>query len=96
MAHGPATEWKKEKSQGFKTRLGLILFGVYCVLYFIFIFIAVLSPKSLGMDVGKLNLAITYGMALIVVAIILALVYNYACSRREQLDAVEEKEEKNR
>jgi uncharacterized membrane protein (DUF485 family) len=93
MAHGPATEWKKEKSEGFKTRLGLIMFGLYCTIYFIFIFIAVLSPKTLGLDVGKLNLAITYGMALIVVAIVLALVYNYVCSRRERLEAAENKEE---
>jgi uncharacterized membrane protein (DUF485 family) len=91
MAHGPATEWKKEKSEGFKSRLGLIMFAIYCVIYFAFIFIAVLNPKMLGSDVGKLNLAITYGFALIIIAIVQALIYNYMCSKREKADAEAEK-----
>jgi uncharacterized membrane protein (DUF485 family) len=87
LDHGPATEWKTEKSEAFKSRLGLIMIGVYVPVYMIFIMISVLSPKSLGMDVGGLNLAIAYGFGLIVLAIIQALIYNYICSKREKRDA---------
>lgn len=86
MEHGPATEWKEEKSRAFKSRLGVILFIVYFAFYLAFILISVLNPKALGMDVGNLNLAIVYGFALIVIAIILAVVYNLMCSRSEKKD----------
>ena len=91
MAHGPATEWKKEESEKYKTKFGLIMFAVYTVIYFIFIFICVLSPKSMGIDVGSLNLAIVYGFGLIILAIVLALVYNYLISKREKEDEASEK-----
>lgn len=89
MDHGPSTEWKKEKSEAFKSRLGLIMIAVYVPVYMVFIMISVLSPKSLGMDIGSLNLAITYGFGLIVLAIVQALIYNYICSKREKQDAEE-------
>lgn len=93
MAHGPATEWKKEKSESYKTRLGIIMFAIYVPIYLAFVFLCVLNPKLVAMDVGKLNLAITFGFALIILAIIQALVYNVICSRREKLDAQEISEE---
>jgi uncharacterized membrane protein (DUF485 family) len=91
MAHGPASEWKKEKSAKFKTRLGLYMFAGYTILYFIFIFICVFSPKTMGLDVGKLNLAIVYGFCLIVFAIIAAVIYNNIISKREKADEESEK-----
>ena len=83
MAHGPSTDWKTEKSEGYKTKLGLIMFGIYTPLYIIFILICVLKPKLMGLDVGSLNLAIVYGFGLIVIAIIQAILYNFMCSRHE-------------
>jgi uncharacterized membrane protein (DUF485 family) len=91
MAHGPSSEWKVEKSAKFKTRLGLYMFAAYTFIYFIFILICVFAPKSVGMDVGFLNLAIVYGFGLIVIAIIMALVYNNIISKREKADEVSEK-----
>jgi uncharacterized membrane protein (DUF485 family) len=91
MDHGPATEWKKENSEGFKSRVGLIMFAIYCVVYFIFILIAVLNPKLMGASVGKLNVAITYGFFLIVLAIVQALIYNRICTNREKQDQEAEK-----
>jgi uncharacterized membrane protein (DUF485 family) len=84
MDHGPATEWKTEKSEGYKTRLGLIMFAIYVPIYFLFVFICVLSPKTMAMDIGSLNLAIVYGFFLIILAIIQALIYNRLCSRKEE------------
>ena len=95
MAHGPATEWKEGKSEGFKARLGLIMFAVYLAIYLAFILVAVLKPKIMSIDVGSLNLAIVYGFGLIIFAIVLALVYNSLCSRREKLDAEPEREEES-
>jgi uncharacterized membrane protein (DUF485 family) len=86
MAHGPATEWKKEKSEAFKTKLGLIMFAIYTPLYLAFIFICVFSPAAMATNVGYLNVAIVYGFGLIIIAIIQALIYNRICSRREALD----------
>jgi uncharacterized membrane protein (DUF485 family) len=91
MAHGPATEWKKEKSEDFKTKLGLIMFAIYVPIYLIFVFICVLSPKSMAINIGSLNLAIVYGFALIILAVIQALIYNNICSKREKLDKIPEK-----
>ena len=86
MEHGPASEWKVEKSEGFKTKLGLLMFAIYTPIYFAFIVIAVVNPKAMAINVGSLNLAITYGFALIILAMIQALIYNYLCSKKERHD----------
>ena len=88
MAHGPSTEWKKEKSEGYKTKLGLIMFAIYVPIYFIFVFMCVLDPKLMSINIGALNLAIVFGFFLIILAIVQALIYNYLCSKREKLDKV--------
>jgi uncharacterized membrane protein (DUF485 family) len=90
MTHGPPTEWKKEKSEDFKSKLGLIMFAAYTTLYLVFVFLCVLSPRLVATKVGNLNLAITYGFVLIVIAIILALVYNFICARKEKSDTGKE------
>lgn len=84
MDHGPATEWKTDKAESFKSRLGLIMFAIYFPIYITFILISVISPRTMGMDVGSLNLAIVFGLGLIVLAIVQAFVYNSICSRREK------------
>jgi len=86
MDHGEPTEWKKEKSEEYKKKLGLINFTVYTAIYFIFIIISVLNPKLMATDIGSLNLAVVYGFGLIILAIIQALIYNSMCSRKERLD----------
>jgi uncharacterized membrane protein (DUF485 family) len=86
MSHGPPIEWKKEKTESFKSRVGLIMFAAYTTLYLVFVFLCVLSPKLVATKVGGMNLAITFGFSLIVIAIILALVYNIICSRKEKSD----------
>ena len=83
MDHGPATEWKEDKSENYKTRLGLVMFVFYFVIYVVFILVSVFSPRTLGMDVGSLNLAIVYGFGLIIIAIIQSVVYNMMCSKHE-------------
>ena len=84
MEHEPASEWKEDKSEGFKTKLGLIMIAIYTIVYFTFIIIAVANPQLMAKDVGGLNLAIAYGFGIIILAIVQALIYNFACSRHEK------------
>lgn len=84
MSHGSSTEWKKDNAAGFKTKLGLIMFFIYFLVYAGFIYINVTNPKLMGKDIGSLNLAIVYGFGLIIFAVIIALLYNFICSKAEE------------
>ena len=86
MDHGPATEWKTENSEGFKSRTGLIMFAIYVPTYLAFVAVSVISPKTMATDIGSLNLAIVWGFGLIILAIVQALIYNRICSKREEQD----------
>jgi uncharacterized membrane protein (DUF485 family) len=96
MSHGPPTEWKKDKSEDFKTKLGIIMFIVYATLYLAFVLLCVLSPRVVAMKLGIMNIAVSFGFFLIIAAIVQALVYNAICSRRERGDKeIDEPEVKN-
>ncbi|MBL7670938.1 MAG: DUF485 domain-containing protein [Bdellovibrionaceae bacterium] len=82
--HGPAADWGKDRSSAFKTRIGIWMFVLYSTFYVGFIAINVVSPKIMGSDIGGLNLAVIYGMGLIVFALMLALVYNAICTAAEE------------
>jgi uncharacterized membrane protein (DUF485 family) len=63
------------------TRLGLVLFAVYLLLYGGFVLLAAFAPDLMERaPLAGVNLAIWYGFGLIVAAILLALVYGWACS----------------
>jgi uncharacterized membrane protein (DUF485 family) len=87
MPHGPAVDWKVEKSQGYKAKVGLYMFAAYTVIYFAFVLLCVLYPKLMSVDIGNLNVAIVFGFGIIVLAMIQAVVYNYMCSRQERLES---------
>jgi uncharacterized membrane protein (DUF485 family) len=60
-------------------RYGLVLFAVYLILYGGFIALAAFAPGRMKEAVvGGINLAVLYGMGLIVAAFVLALVYMIA------------------
>ncbi|OFW55884.1 MAG: hypothetical protein A2133_01250 [Actinobacteria bacterium RBG_16_64_13] len=85
MLHEPAAVSGIDEAAGYKKRLGLKMLLVYGVIYIIFIVINVAWPKVMGtIVVGGLNLAIIYGFALIIIAFVLAVVYNWACTRHEK------------
>ena len=83
MTHGPVTEWKEDKSEGYKAKLGFVMIAVFAIVYAIFILICVISPKTMANSIGSLNVAVAYGFGIIVLAIIQALIYNFFCSRKE-------------
>jgi uncharacterized membrane protein (DUF485 family) len=88
MGHGPSTEWQAEKSQAFKTKLGIIMFAIYTPIYLAFIIICVISPSFMSKDIGSLNVAVVYGFGIIILAIVQAIIYNNICSAKERHDHV--------
>jgi len=82
--HGPATDWGVDNASDYKARLGVYMFFFYVIIYSGFILINVLSPKTMGVILfAGLNLAIVYGIGLIILAIIMGLIYNYLCTKKE-------------
>lgn len=84
MLHAPAAKQEKDNSSDWKASLGVKLFWLFSVIYMGFVGLAVFSPDTLKKPVlAGTNLAIVYGMGLIVFAIILGLVYNHFCIKKE-------------
>lgn len=95
MLHEPAPKTEeKDPASAAKAKLGLILFGFYCVVYAGFVLINALKAEIMaGPGLFGVNLAITYGMFLIILAIVLGLIYNAMCTRMEKkADAAAENE----
>ncbi len=85
MLHEPAAQSGPDHAQGYKSKLGVRMFFVYAVIYAGFVAINILSPLTMEKTVMMgLNLATVYGFGLIVFALVLALIYNYACSKKEK------------
>jgi len=93
--HVNNTSEEKESLTKRKSVLGIRLFFVYLICYAGFVAIGVFEYELLAVPVlGGLNLALAYGMGLIVFAVILGIVYNYYCTKYEDEaeDAVEVEE----
>jgi uncharacterized membrane protein (DUF485 family) len=94
MLHEPAAAEVHgvDEAAAYKRRLGLIMLAVYTAIYVVFIILNVARPRVMGtLVVGGLNLAIVYGFGLIVIAFVLAIAYNWACTRHEKSFETEEK-----
>ena len=84
MLHEPAAKTEKDNASEWKAKLGIKLFWVYCLIYMGFVGIAVFSTETMKTKVFRgTNLAIIYGMSLIIFAIVLGLIYNYFCTKKE-------------
>jgi uncharacterized membrane protein (DUF485 family) len=63
-----------------RARYGLILFSIYLALYAGFMALNAFAPSIMeSMPFAGVNLAILYGFALIIAAVILALLYAWLC-----------------
>lgn len=61
-------------------KLGLVLFVVYAVIYAGFVFISAFAADQMERPIfGGLNLAVVYGMVLIVLAFVMAIIYGALC-----------------
>jgi len=75
---------ESEETIARNTRLGLILFFIYLVFYASFVLINTFASDVMERATfAGLNLAITYGFALIILALILALIYGWLCRAPE-------------
>ena len=84
MLHEPATPAEKDPAGPYKMRLGIRMFIFYALFYAGFVAINLLFPLAMGAIVFLgLNLATVYGVTLIIVALIEALIYNHMCNKKE-------------
>ena len=84
MDHGPAVELGVDHAAKRKTRLGIWMFALYTIVYGVFVAIGVANYEAMKIIViADLNLAVTYGFGLIVLAIIMGLIYNWRCTKIE-------------
>lgn len=67
-------------------RAGLVLFFIYLAAYAGFMGLSAFAPQAMGVPVlAGVNLAITYGMGLIVGALVVAAIYMWLCGRNLRL-----------
>lgn len=91
MLHGQATPAAKDPSSPYKMKLGVWMFLFYGIIYAGFIGINLANPTLMEKPVIMgLNLAVTYGFGLIVLALFMALVYDRFCAAKERHMAGEE------
>ena len=84
MDHGPAVKLGVDHAAKRKTRLGIWMFVLYLIVYAVFVAIGVANYEAMSNIVFlELNLAVSYGFGLIVLAIILGLIYNWRCTKIE-------------
>ena len=70
----------KQPAQGRPPRIGIWLFFIYVVLYAGFMVLNAFAPQRMAQaPFGGINLAILYGLGLIVAAVVLALLYVILC-----------------
>jgi uncharacterized membrane protein (DUF485 family) len=85
MLHEPAQEHGEDRAAPYKMRLGVIMFVIYAAIYVGFVAINTVKPTLMEKEIILgLNLAVVYGFALIVIALIMALIYNCMCSSKEK------------
>lgn len=66
--------------QSRNARIGLVMFAVYTAIYAGFVFLNAFYPKLMEITpLGGLNVAILYGMVLILTAFVMALLYGWLC-----------------
>jgi uncharacterized membrane protein (DUF485 family) len=84
MLHEPAASSGPDPASDYKAKLGVKMFFFYALIYAIFVAINLIKPTAMETEVVLgLNLAVVYGMGLIIFALVLALIYNHFCGRRE-------------
>ena len=92
MDHGPhqPDESQDAATSARNARIGLQLFAVYLVLYGGFVLLNTFAPTLMEVTpLAGVNLAILFGFALIVAALVLALLYGWLCRKPVSTDPSE-------
>ena len=77
----PPAEVRDPVAERFNARLGLALFAVYLAGYVAFVLVNAFAPTVMDATVGRLNVALVAGFALIFGAVVLAVVYAMLCRK---------------
>ncbi|MEZ4599905.1 MAG: DUF485 domain-containing protein [Syntrophotaleaceae bacterium] len=83
MGHGPAVKLGKDNASGYKTKLGIWMFLFYTLIYAIFVGINSVNPALMEVTIMGQTLAVVFGFGLIIIAFIMAIIYNYFCNSAE-------------
>lgn len=84
MLHEPAAPSGKDPASEYKKRLGVWMFFIYAIVYSGFVAINLIDATLMAKEVLLgMNLAVVYGIGLIIIALIQALIYNAMCGRKE-------------
>lgn len=82
--HVNSTTEEKEIVTQQKSKLGVRLFFVYLICYAGFVALGVFNYELLSTTMfSGLNLAVVYGIGLIVFAVLMGIIYNYYCTKYE-------------
>ena len=84
MGHGPAVKLGKDNAATIKTRLGIKMFLVYTLVYAIFVAINATNPAAMEAIILGQTAAVVWGFGLILLALVMALVYNHFCTKAEE------------
>lgn len=79
--HGPLVPSEAEDPNASvrNSRYGLVLFTIYFACYAVFVALNAFWPDVMSRPVAGVTLAVSYGLGLIIAAIVLALVYSWLC-----------------
>ena len=86
MLHQPvhSDDETTDLALNYRTRIGVLFFLLFALVYVVFVVINLVSPLIMEKVVlFGMNLAVTYGIGLILFAFLLALIYNQMCSKKE-------------
>ena len=84
MGHGPAVKLGRDDASSYKTRLGVKMFIVYTIVYATFVGINTINPKMMETIIFGQTAAVIWGFSLIVLALIMAMIYNRLCTKAEE------------
>lgn len=89
--HVNSTIEEKESVTKQKSSLGVRLFFIYSIFYVGFVILGVFHYELLSNTIfGGLNLAVVYGISLILFAFLLGVIYDYYCTRYEDQAEMED------
>lgn len=84
LDHGPVhgATFDSIATSNRNARVGMVLFVFYLLIYAAFVGINAFAPDVMSkVQLGGVNLAVSYGLGLIVLAFVLALVYAWICRK---------------
>lgn len=85
MLHEPAAPAGDDPAYPYKRRLGVLLFAFYSAVYAAFVLVNLIAPSAMEARVlAGVNLDTVFGLGLIVLAVLMALVYNALCLAHEK------------